>query len=329
MKNLKLLVVLIVLIIIAGIYYFSNSKGSLNLRNTSFAVESLNIITKIQLSTPDDKLILEKEFDHWKVNNKYRAQDRSIKNFMMAINRIDVLSPVSKIEKEQVASILKADGILVEVFKKNRTLKKYYVSKPEMINSKTYMMMFKSSEPFVVRIPSYKGLVADLFVIDENFWRDKTIFNYQPQNIKIISVEYPENMSKSFRVVNYNDGTFAIQNLRSNTFVENFNVDKVARYFTYFQRIVFEDVVENLYETMVDSVLQTEPFNIITVEDIQGNTNKIAVFRKPTEIEFDEFGKKARFDYDRAYATFNNNNELIIIQYYIFDPLFKEIDYFR
>lgn len=329
MKNLKLLFVLIVLIVIASIYYFSNSKGSLNLRNASFAVESLDIITKIKISNGDKNLILKKELDHWKVNNKYRATNRSIENFMMVINRIDILAPVSKVEKEQVALILKSDGVLIEVFKKNRTLKKYYVSKPEINNSKTYMMMYKSSEPFVVRIPSFKGLVADLFIIDENFWRDKAIFNYQPQNIENIVVEYPENTSKSFRVINYNDGTFAIQNLSNKIFVENFNVDKVARYFTYFQRIVFEDVVENLNKTMLDSVLQTKPFNIITVEDIHGNTNKIAIYRKPPEKEYDEFGQKAEFDYDRAYATFNNNNELITIQYYIFDPLFKEIDYFR
>ncbi len=329
MKNLRLYLILIILIIIATIFFFSNSKGSLNLRNSSFAIESPEDITKIQISTPDENLILRKEFDHWKVNNKYRTPDRSIENFMVAINRIDVLSPVSKLEKEQVASILKADGILVEVFKKNRTLKKYYVSKPEMNNSKTYMMMYKSSEPFVVRIPSFKGLVADLFVIDENFWRDKTIFDYQPQNIKNIVVEYPENMSKSFSVINYNDGTFAIQNLSNNAFVVDFNVDKVARYFTYFQRIVFEDVVRNLDQVETDSILQTKPFNVITVETIQGNVNKIAIYRKPSESEFDEFGKKAQFDYDRAYATLNNNNELIIIQYYIFDPLFKEIDYFR
>ncbi len=329
MKNIKLLIILVVLIVIAGIYFFSNSKGSLNLRNSSFAIELPEDITKIQISTPDEKLVLEKKNDYWKVNNKYRATGRNIKNFMMAIRLIEVLSPVSKVEKEQITSILKADGIIVEIFKKNRTLKKYYVSKPEMNNSKTYMMMYKSSEPFVVRIPSFKGLVADIFIIDENFWRDKTIFNYQPQNIKNISVEYPENPSKSFRVINYNDGTFAIQNIIDDTFVEDFNIDKVARYFTYFQRIVFEDMVSNLNQTEVNSILQTKPFNIITVENIQGNKNKITIYRKPPEKEFDEFGQKVLFDYDRAYATFNNNNELIIIQYYIFDPLFKEIDYFR
>ena len=198
-----------------------------------------------------------------------------------------------------------------------------------MNKSKTYMMMHNSSEPFIVRIPSFKGLVADLYIIDENYWRDKTIFDYQPQNISSISVEYPDNMSKSFRLTNYNNGTFAIQELNNNAFIENFNVDYVARYFTYYQRIVFEDLVCDLNQVDIDSIINSEPFCIITVEDIQGVKNKIATYRMPSKKGVDEFGQKIKFDYDRAYASFNNNKELVTIQYYIFDPLLKEIDYFR
>lgn len=329
MKINKSLIILLVLFVIAGVYFFSNSMGSLNLRNSSFEIETPENVTKIQISTPDKNLSLEKEFHQWKVNGKYKATDKSLANFLMAINRVVASAPVSKAEKEQVASILIADGITVEIFKKNRTIKKYYVSKPEMNNNKTYMMMHNSSEPFIVRIPSFKGLVADLFIIDENYWRDKTIFDYQPQNISSISVEYPDNMSKSFRVINYNDGTFAIQELNNNAFIEVFNVDNVARYFTYYQRIVFEDVTRDLNNNYTDSVIQSEPFSIITVEDIQGVKNKIAVYRKPSEKSVDEFGQRIKFDYDRAYACFNNNKELVTIQYYIFDPLLKEIDYFR
>ncbi|MDA3953667.1 MAG: hypothetical protein PF485_08475 [Bacteroidales bacterium] len=329
MKINKSLIALVILFIIAGIYFFSNTKGSLNIRNSSFAIETPEVVTKIQITTPNKNLLLEKEFNQWKVNGKYQVTDKSIGNFLTTINRIVVSTPVSKTEKEQVASILKADGLTVEVFKKNRTLKKYYVRKSEMNKNKTYMMMYKSSEPFIVRIPSFKGLVVDLFIIDENYWRDKTIFDYQPQNISSITVEYPENKSKSFRVINYNNGTFVIQELDNNAFVEKFNVDNVARYFTYFQRIVFEDVVKGINQGNTDSVINSTPFSIITVEDIQGVRNKIATYRMPSKKGVDEFGQKINFDYDRAYASFNNNKELVTIQYYIFDPLLKEIDYFR
>ena len=208
MKINKSIIVLVILSIIAGAYFFSNSKGSLNRRNSSFEINSADI-TKIQISTPNEKLLLEKQQNQWKVNSKYKAIDKSIENFLLAINRIAVTAPASNAEKEQVASILAVDGLVVEVFKKNKTIKKYYVSKPSMNKDKTYMMMHNSSEPFVVRIPSFKGLVADLFIIDENYWRDKTVFNYHPQSISSIVVEYPEHMSKSFKAINYNNGTFA------------------------------------------------------------------------------------------------------------------------
>jgi len=141
MKNLKLYLILIVLIIIAGIFYFSNNKGSLNLRNASFDIESPNEITKIEFSTTENKLILEKESNQWKVNRKYRATNDYVENLALALSRITVLSPVSRAEKEQVASILQKDGILVEIFKNRRSIKIFYVSKPAMNKEKTYMIM--------------------------------------------------------------------------------------------------------------------------------------------------------------------------------------------
>ena len=329
MKNNKFTyIIFIALFSIAAIYFFSNKNGTLNKRNTSFAIESINEILSIKILSDNKELLLKKEMQKWKVNNKYQVKNRNINNFLMAANRIDLLAPVSNTEKDQVASLLKSDGIVVEFFKGKRSIKKYYVSKPGMSKSKTYMMMFKSSEPYIVRIPSFQGLVADLYVVDENYWRDKTVFNYPPQNIKNINVEYPDNQ-KSFELINYNNGTFALQTTSNKKFLNDFDVNKVARYFTYFQGITFEKVVEDMSINQLDSIFDATPFIEISVEDINGLENVIKVYRKPANQELDEFGQKAMFDYNRAYAVLNNADELILIRYYIFDPLFKEIDYFR
>jgi len=329
MKNLRLYIILAVLIIIAGIFYFSNTKGTLNLRNASFAIKSPDEISRIELSSNDQELVLDKRSGNWKVNNKYRATDKYVENLTEALSRITVLTPVSKAEKQQVSSILKKDGVVVEVFGKRRSIKKFYVGKPAMNREKTYMMMEDSNEPFVTHIPSFKGLIAKLFVLDESHWRNKMIFDYKPQNIETIGVEYPQESKKSFKAMNYHDGTFAIRNISEDELLQDFNVDKLARYFTYYQRIVFEDVAVNLTKNEIDSVLNSSPFCIISVKDDSHHENKITIYRKPADIELDEFGNKLRFDYDLAYATLNNNQELITIQYYIFDPLLKEIDYFR
>ncbi|HSH51614.1 MAG TPA: hypothetical protein VK982_07810 [Bacteroidales bacterium] len=330
MKNIKItLLVVSLLLAIAATYFFTDSKGTLSRRNTHFAVEKTDQIDKIKISSPKEKMVIIKENKQWKINNKYIARQRIVENFLMALNRIQISSPVSNTEKDRLAKVLESEGKLVEIYRKNRTLRKYYVSTPEIDPNKTYMMMAKRDEPISVRIPSFKGLVAELFSTDESLWRDKTIFDYQPQNIKSITAEYFDDPSKSFTIINYGNGTFSLKQPDEGSFVEVFDIENVARYFTYFQGIRFERIETNLSKQKTDSLLQSEPYCTISVTDVDDFTNSITIYRKPPEKEFDEFGNKLKFDYNRAYAIFNQNNELIIIQYYIFDPLLKEIDYFR
>lgn len=314
--------------VIAAVYFFSNDKGTFKLRNISFAIEDLNEIDQIVLKTSTKKIELNQINGIWKVNGKYLVKERAIQNFLMALNRIELKSPVSKIERSQVASILKSDGILVEINKNNKSISSYYVSKPSMNKSKTYMMMENTDKPFHVHIPAFKGSVAELYVIEENFWRDHTVFNYQPQHIKEIKLEYAQK-EKSFSLTNYNDGTFSVKSLKDNSYLENFNVEHVANYFTYFQGVEFEKVLDDLKLVQVDSILSSEPYLKIAVTDFNKDENSICIYRKPPEKELDEFGHKANFDYNKAYATLNDSREIILIQYYIFDPLLKEINYFR
>jgi hypothetical protein len=327
--NLKYIIVLLGLLIFAGVYYFSNTKGTLNLRKADFSIKNPEDVTAIKLFTSEVEVLLTKNADYWELNNNYRARTKTVFEFLRVLSTIDVHSPVSKTEKEQVASILKAEGIIVEVYKGKRAIKRFYVSKPSMNKEKTYMMMTRSDQPYIVRIPLYKGNIADLFTVNENLWRDRTLFDYQPQNMKEISVSYLENPEKSFLAINYSDGSFSLKETNSDSYVESFNIEKLSRYFTYFQNIWFESIAVDLKPTEIDSLMNSSPFVIIKVKDINGNINKLSIYKKLATNQFDEFGKKIEFDFNRAYALFNENNEILIIQYYICDPILKEIDYFR
>jgi len=325
----KTLLVVFILLIIATAYFFNDSKGTLGSRNTHFAIEETKKIDKIKIFSPDEEITLVKESEQWKINDKYIARQSIVNNFLMALSRIQIAAPISENEKERIATVLEKEGILVEIYRKNRIPRKYYVSTSDIDNHKTYMMMAKRGDPITVRIPSFKGLVAELFSIDQSLWRNKSVFDYQPQNIKSITTEYPGDSSKSFTLINFGDGTFALKQPYKNLFVEDFNIERVVRYFIYFQGIDFERIEKELSKQKTDSLLHSAPFCIISLTNVDDFTNSITIYRKPPEKEFDEFGNKLTYDYNRAYAIFNQNNELIIIQYYIFDPLLKEIDYFR
>ena len=322
------LIALSLLFIAAFFFFFNDSSGNLNLRSTHFSVDNTDRISEIKIADNTKPLLLSKENNQWKVNKKFWVKEQSLGMFLHALNRIEIHYPVSKLEKSQVSSLLKKDGILVEIKKSRINTIRFYVSKPSMSQDKTFMMMANSSEPYVVKIPGFKGQISQLFISDENFWRDKIVFDYLPQNISTITVEYPKSQDKSFRIKNFNDGSFALIN-GNNVPETDFNVEKVARYFTYFQKIQFEDVISDWPTEKVNSVLDNSPSVQITVENIQGVKTEIKIYPKTLEAGVDEFGDKTEFDLNRAYAMLNNNKELLLIQFYTFDPLLKEIDYFR
>ena len=327
-KYLFYIVVLILLLVLAAVFFFSNSSGNLNLKSSSFSIENIDQIIEIRILDEASQIILTKENNQWTVNNKFLTKEQIIGNLLMALNRIEIQYPVSKAEKVQIASLLKKEGIKVEVIRNRFSKHKFLVSKPSMSKDKTYMMMVNSYEPYVVKIPGFKVQVSQLFISDENFWRNKMIFNYLPQNISTITVEYPMIPEKSFTLKNFNDGSFALLN-NKNQPETDFKVENVARYFTYFQNIQFEEVLSDWSKEKKDSVLKSVPYIHITVNDINGVNSSIKIFQKHSDSGIDDFGDKTEFDMNRAYALLNNNDELLLIQYYTFDPLLKEIDYFR
>jgi hypothetical protein len=326
-KNLFYIIAFLLLLAVASVFFFSNSSGNLSLRSSNFSVENTDKIEEIRISGLNSQSILSRENEQWKINNTFLAKEQLIENLLLALNRLEIQYPVSKAERQQIASLLEKEGILVEIKKSSLSTISFYVSKPSM-SEKTYMMMTRSSEPYVVKIPGFKGQIAQLFVPDENFWRNKIVFNYLPQHISTIIVDYPLSNHKSFRIKNFNDGSFALLD-SENKPQQEFNVEKVARYFTYFQKIQFEDIVTDLLKEKADSVIQSIPYIQILVEDIKGGKNEIRIYKKSSDGSIDAFGEKTEFDLNRAYAVLNNNNELLLIQYTIFDPLLKEFDYFR
>ncbi|MGE0090358.1 MAG: hypothetical protein AB7S50_12880 [Bacteroidales bacterium] len=327
-KYLLYLFVFVLLFLSAWIFFFSSSSGIVSLRNSNFSIDNVEKVTSIYLSEKSNTLALDKINNQWIVNNKYQAKEQSIGTLLLAINRLQVHYPVSKAEREQIALLLNNDGIQVDVKINRFNRHRFWVSKPSMNKEKTYMMMVNSSEPFVVKIPGFKGNVGELFATSENAWRNNLIFNYLPQNIQTITIEYPLTPERSFSLKNFNDGSFALIN-RKNQLEPDFNVEIAARYFTYFQNIQFEDVITNWPQVKKDSVFASTPYVQITVKDFKSIENNIKIFRKQSDGETDEFGDKSKFDLNKAYALLNNNNELLLIQYYNFDPLLKEIDYFR
>ena len=70
-----------------------------------------------------------------------------------------------------------------------------------------------------------------------------------------------------------------------------------------------------------DSIFNSQPFHIITINDVKNNTTTLQSFhKKPEKEEYLQIdGKKQEYDVDRMYAKFKD--DLLLIQFYVFDKI--------
>lgn len=327
MKNNKLaLILLVILIAIAAYFFISKSNSTLGELN-DFAIEDTASIDKIFIADPTgDKVTLTRSEKNWLVEGKHKARPESMDVIMKTFYQIAVKSPVSKAAQNNIIRELATSSIKVEIYQgKNKPSKVYYIGGATQNHQGTYMLLendgVKSSVPFIVHIPGFNGYLTTRFYANALQWRDAAVFNYEPKEIKSLQVHYFEQPENSF-TIKQTLGQFSLYDEQAKP-VENFDSSKVLQYLGMYEKIYYEMVVMNeLSQAKKDSVITSTPFFKIELEDIFGKTTKIVAYHMPNyrQIE-DENGVPFKHDVDRMYAVLNDNNFLLYIQFYTFDKI--------
>ncbi|MCK4662109.1 MAG: DUF4340 domain-containing protein [Bacteroidales bacterium] len=329
-KNKISLIIVFVLLIISAYFYFSNSKSTIKKELRDFAVEDTSIVTKIfMVNKESNQLLLERQNGYWTVNKEYKARKDLVDLLLKTINRLHVKAPVSNSALENINKSLAVKSIKVEIYQHDKLIKTYYVGGPTQDNYGTFMLIENSSKPFIVNIPGFRGFLSTRYNTSLSSWREKIIFNYKFQDISSISVTIPENPEKSFLINNLGNNKFELINTQNKNLVNKFDTIAVKQYIAYFKNINFDMFVKNVDSKNQDSILSTSPKYIISVIDINGESKKIKTYLKPNDggLINDE-GELYEYDVDNLYAFINNDKDMVFIQYFVFDPIFKEIDDF-
>ncbi|HNB33887.1 MAG TPA: hypothetical protein PLJ79_08705, partial [Bacteroidia bacterium] len=148
--------------------------------------------------------------------------------------------------------------------------------------------------------------------------------------IASVIVQNNQHPEESFRVKRADDHYVYYSSLTATTPSEIFQSQLVA-YLAKYQLIGFERPTYDLDVDYRDSLLKTQPIRILEVEGVDGKKDKIEMFLKPvdtgTMTSVDErTGLLREFDPDRMYASWNNDTNLIVVQYHVFDKLFSKPD---
>lgn len=336
-KNKIAIVLFLMLGAIAIWLIMRNNNSTIKQTLKDFAVKDTTSIDKVFLADKKGRSItLEKQSPgKWLVNGKYEARNDAVQTLIYTINKVEVKEPVSKKAHDNIVKKLAAEAVKCEIYSGGKLIKAYYVGSETQDMTGTYMILIDlntmqtSAKPFVTYIPGFQGFLTTRYFTEEIGWRDRTVFNYIPPDIKSVRMETPGAPDKSFEVLNLGENLFDIKLLETGKSLKNIDTIAIKQYLSYFQNLNFESFEVEMSPQQMDSVKQTTPTNIITVTLQNGEKNEVKFYpRKPkngvTEID----GKKIEFDPDRMNATMNNGKDFVFVQYFMFGKIMPSPDYF-
>jgi len=317
----------IMLATIAAIVYWSDPFSTFSGGERNFAIEHIDEIDRVKLSGNSKALELVKQGSIWRVQGAFEVRSRAMLVFLDALTNLQAEAPVSNQQLPRIQEHLLEEGVRVQIFNGRKQLKDFRVSRKDF-EPTTYMLMSGATIPYQVQIPGFASQVASLFQLEQNYWRSPMVFDIKPQEIETVRVRYADEPEAGFHLSATDNGYYTLHRV-SGEEIDQVREERIARYLAFFQAVKYEAILDDPQQQLRDSLLQTTPWVRIQVKTQVGDISTLEVYRKAGGSGRDAFGQTSTYDLDRAYALLNDSEEVIQIQYFVFDPIFKEIDYFR
>ena len=334
--NKKTYLAILVLLLVAISYYLINKKPwGINYKDIAdFAIADTSAIDKIFIADRNgNTVILEKKGPQtWTINNNKMADFSKIELLLATVKNLAVLRPVPQSEHNSAVGDLATTGIKAQFYSKDETVKILYIGSATQEQNGTYMLIEGSTKPYAVHIPGFFGYLTPRFISDSLTWRDRTVFNYQPEDIKSIEFNY-ENAANSFYIDNSNVQAPLI--FDANKKVKTISDLQFLRfYIATFKQLNFDGYDENQSQKLIDSLLQNKAICTINITNNDGTIQSLKLYTKAIDKHTkqsmnEETGEYLKSDPERFWAFLNNDKSLMLIQQYNFGKVMITIEGFK
>ncbi len=345
-KNRNIIIITLILAIVAAILLLNRSDKTLKPEVSEFSVTDTASVSRIFMADKsDNKVLLERKPDgRWLLNGSYDAHVENLNTFLQTISNLEVREPVARAAHNNILTLLSTKSVKVEIYQNSHRIKlgsyrffpyeklakTYYIGDATMDNVGTYALMEGADIPVVLYMPGLRGYVATRFSTLESDWRVHTVFNKKLPDMKEIRVEFIERPEESFRVVNNNNQNLSLFSLTDNREIQHFDTLQLMSFVNAFKNIRYEVLINDMDSVKKDSITSSLPLHRITVELKNGTTQTARTFgRKLPVPEIDVFdGSTVTHDRDRMYALINNDQDFVIVQYFVFDKILLPLSFF-
>ena len=334
----KTILYLVILVLLGfGIYYFifNRSDNPFSSNEAGFTIKDTAAIGKLFLAANDGESILAERTDSgWMVNKKYKALPSTLNAILITLNKQAPLYPVTKNAYDNVIKGLSTDGIKVEVYGRDgKKMKVFYVGGASVNNMGTNMMMEGAHAPYVVQVEGFSGYLTPRFTTKLKDWRDRTVFNFAPEEIKSVSLQYAAKPINSF-IISRENGKITVKGDTNITHhLSELNERRANIYMKYFRNVNCEGFLNGLSD--MDTTIKTAPKqSSIDIEGMHGQHEHVDIYwmainKRSKNRTVSDFDVPDDYDADRLYAIIDNK-DTVLIQYNIFKNIFrKSFEFFQ
>jgi hypothetical protein len=325
-KQIIIFSILLVCLIIGSLLFFYSSDNNLSDKSErNFEIKDKSSIDKIFIANKKGiKVLLTRQNDIWKVNEKYVARDVRIKTLLKTAQNIKVKQRVPKAQMERILKNLATENIKIEFFSRDDLIKSYFIGSADGSTTGTYMLLIDEESgrnfptPFLTHLVGFEGYLTPRYEPNPNTWRDLKIFFFPKNAIQSIKLDYPGSPENSFEI-KLNGSNY---NLFQKNKKVNSNPTKIKNYLLNFKSIAAENIITgSVRDTILNKIKTKENWFSLSITNLNGKMIKVIGYRKkmPTG-SVNSIGAPLILDPDRFYGLCFEN-ELTTLQHYVFEPL--------
>ena len=281
-KKNKNIFIIISLILIAT---FTITKIKLNhsISFDHFAVKDTSVVHTIILTQQTDTLLLERKENKWLINNSWKAKEKTIKDFLSIVKRIEIKTPLSHEVLNKYKDQITNNGVYVQIRNHSKSIVHYAIYEEVQETINTFLFDPEKDQLFLIKIPGKYGKLSGYFSPNLMHWKDNVLIHLQPFEIESVEVLYSD-ANKSFTVKRDTGSTYSLYNIDHQRLYSI--PKKIDRYLTYFQHI------EYVYELNPFTLQYTHLIASIYIEHINGLKYQFELFRIPA------LNQNQNIDYD-------------------------------
>ncbi|HHB77639.1 MAG TPA: hypothetical protein ENK85_00230 [Saprospiraceae bacterium] len=260
----------LLLIALAGAVWYlthSNQNDEMPASTSLYAIDDISRVYKVGLIYPDGvKVRLERTKDGWLYNGE-KGNESVINTLLNTVRKQRILYATPASLKPTMLKSLATKKVKVEMYDKNdKLLQLFYVGAPSNDGNSTYFIKENSNEPHLVGIPGFVGTININYYRPTSDWVNKIIFKYSPDDIKAVSMEYPNHKNWSFKFSHKGD-QFDVRPFYDITppITKPLKLGAGNTYLSFYEKIGAEAYEPNI--SLRDSLNRLVPFATLTLTD--------------------------------------------------------------